>query len=63
LIHNPDFIIADEPTGNLDPTNAKKIADIFIQLNAMGHTILMITHNMDIKDYISSKTQTKEWAL
>lgn len=63
LIHNPDFIIADEPTGNLDPTNAKKIADIFIQLNTMGHTILMITHNMDIKDYISNKTQTREWTL
>jgi len=63
LVHNPEFIIADEPTWNLDPVNARMIADIFIQLHGMWHTILMITHNETLKTYIESITSVESYSL
>jgi ABC-type lipoprotein export system ATPase subunit len=46
LINNPDMILADEPTGNLDSENSKKIMGIFRALHAKGnHTLLIATHN------------------
>ncbi len=45
LIHNPEIIIGDEPTGNLDPKNAKEIIDILIDLNKNGKTIIIATHD------------------
>jgi cell division transport system ATP-binding protein len=55
LVHNPKFIIADEPTGNLDWEASKKIADTLIELNKAGHTILFITHDLALLDYVKSK--------
>lgn len=48
LMNNPKILLADEPTGNLDSTNAKTILDIFQELNADGLTILMVTHNAEL---------------
>ena len=45
LIKNPDIILADEPTGNLDSNCAQEIMSIFQQLNHQGCTIMMVTHN------------------
>jgi cell division transport system ATP-binding protein len=45
LIHNPEIIIWDEPTGNLDPKNAKEIIDILLEINKQGKTILLATHD------------------
>ena len=47
LINNPDIIMADEPTGNLDSVNAAIVLDIFRNLSDKGHTILAITHDKD----------------
>ncbi len=47
LVNNPDIIMADEPTGNLDSTNSLIILDIFRKLAGRGHTILAITHDKD----------------
>ena len=52
LIHDPEFIVADEPTGNLDREDSKAIADTFIELNKIGHTILLITHDLFLKQYL-----------
>jgi cell division transport system ATP-binding protein len=41
-------LIADEPTGNLDPVTSWEIIQLLIQINAMGTTVLMATHNQEI---------------
>ncbi|HEX6488427.1 MAG TPA: cell division ATP-binding protein FtsE [Candidatus Dormibacteraeota bacterium] len=50
LVHSPKLIIADEPTGNLDPATAWEIMQLFLQINARGATVVMATHNRDVVD-------------
>lgn len=50
----PRLILADEPTGNLDPTNKKVIVDIFKEINKLGITILVVTHD-DAFDEVSNR--------
>lgn len=50
LVNNPSLLIADEPTGNLNPETAMEIMEIFENINAMGTTIIMATHAHDIVD-------------
>jgi len=48
LINNCQFVLADEPTGNLDQNTGMEILNLFKQMNDEGHTILMVTHSPDI---------------
>ena len=48
LIHRPDVIVADEPTGNLDPYNTSDILRILSKINELGTTIILATHNQEI---------------
>ncbi|MFC7393855.1 cell division ATP-binding protein FtsE [Scopulibacillus cellulosilyticus] len=48
IVNNPSVVIADEPTGNLDPENAWSIMDIFEEINRSGTTVVMATHNKSI---------------
>ncbi len=48
LVNDPDFILADEPTGNLDTVTAEEILQLFDELNAEGRTIILVTHEMDV---------------
>lgn len=48
LIHEPRLIIADEPTGNLDPKTAAGIVDLFQKLNVEGATVIFATHNYNL---------------
>ncbi len=50
LANNPVLILADEPTGNLDPETAESIMDFLAQLNAEGRTVVMVTHDMRLAD-------------
>lgn len=45
ILNNPEIILADEPTGNLDPETSEEILDLFIRLNDEGKTVLMATHD------------------
>ena len=48
LINNPIILIADEPTGNLDPKVSENIFKLFLEINKKGTTILMATHNYEL---------------
>lgn len=55
LVFNPKFLIADEPTGNLDPDNAWGITKLLLKINSLGTTVLLATHNRDIVDAINKR--------
>lgn len=55
LLNNPEIIIADEPTGNLDPQTSHEIMELFQSLNQNGMTILMATHDYNIIAKFPSK--------
>jgi len=48
LVNNPLIILADEPTGNLDTKTGKEIMKIFDRLHQQGHTIIMVTHEVEV---------------
>ena len=50
IVNNPSIVIADEPTGNLDPETSWDIMDIFRRINKAGTTIVMATHDRNIVD-------------
>lgn len=55
LILSPDILLADEPTGNLDPKTSKGIIDLLIDINKKGTTILMATHNSEIVNKLEKR--------
>ncbi|WP_298595217.1 cell division ATP-binding protein FtsE [uncultured Mitsuokella sp.] len=55
LVNAPDILIADEPTGNLDPETSWDIMDIFKRINAAGTTIVMATHDKRIVDTMKKR--------
>jgi len=48
LLNAPDLILADEPTGNLDPETSSEIMDILVEIKNAGKTVLMVTHNYNL---------------
>ena len=55
IVNNPIVLIADEPTGNLDPSTAWEIMDLLEQINLRGTTIVMVTHAKDIVDQMKKR--------
>jgi len=56
LVNNPAILIADEPTGNLDPKVSESIFKLFLDINNNGTTVLMATHNYDLIKKFNHKT-------
>lgn len=60
IINQPELIIADEPTGNLDPVNTHEIVQILKKINDLGTTVILTTHNRGVIDYIDKRVITME---
>ena len=58
LIHRPEIILADEPTGNLDPYNTLDIIRLLLKINEMGTTVILATHNKDIINSLGKRVVT-----
>jgi cell division transport system ATP-binding protein len=60
IINQPDLLVADEPTGNLDPMNTFDIIQILKKINDLGTTVLLATHNKGIIDSLDRRVITVE---
>lgn len=60
LIHRPDVLLADEPTGNLDPYHSRDIINVLLKINEMGTTVVLATHNKEIVNSLSRRVITLE---
>ncbi len=58
LVNNPKMIIADEPTGNLDPDMAKDIMELLVKINSLGTTILVVTHAENLVNQFKKRVVT-----
>lgn len=55
LVHEPTVLLADEPTGNLDPATSWEIVELLNKINSWGTTVLMVTHNADIVNAMKNR--------
>lgn len=60
IINQPDVIIADEPTGNLDPINTYDVVEILKKINELGTTVIITTHNKGVVDSIGKRVITMD---
>lgn len=60
IINQPELIIADEPTGNLDPINTHEIVQILKKINDLGTTVILTTHNRGVIDSVGKRVITME---
>ncbi len=58
LVNNPKMIIADEPTGNVDPSMAQEIMELLIEINKMGTTVIVVTHDKNLVDRFNKRVIT-----
>lgn len=55
LIGRPEFLLADRPTGNVDPTLARRLLRLFIELNKSGTSVLLATHDIALMDQYDAR--------
>jgi cell division transport system ATP-binding protein len=60
IVNQPDIVIADEPTGNLDPVNTYEVVQILKKINDLGTTVLLTTHNKGVIDTLKKRVLTLE---
>jgi cell division transport system ATP-binding protein len=60
IVNQPDIIIADEPTGNLDPINTNDVIQILKKINNLGTTVILTTHNKGVIDSLGKRVITME---
>lgn len=59
LVHSPEFVIADEPTGNLDRKSTTDIADVLLHMHNQWNTILCITHDPQLVEYCRGRGEVR----
>jgi cell division transport system ATP-binding protein len=60
IVNQPDILIADEPTGNLDPINTYEVVQILKKINDLGTTVLLTTHNKQVVDSVNKRVVTMD---
>jgi len=60
IIHRPEVLLADEPTGNLDPYNTLDVVQLLLKINEMGTTVILATHNREIINSLQKRVITLE---
>lgn len=60
IVNQPDILIADEPTGNLDPINTHDVVEILKKINDLGTTVLLTTHNKSVVDSVGRRVVTMD---
>ncbi|MDP3965470.1 MAG: ATP-binding cassette domain-containing protein, partial [bacterium] len=55
LINRPDLIVADEPTGNLDPINTWDIIKLLLRINELGTTVILATHDKEVLNFLAKR--------
>ena len=60
LIHRPKILLADEPTGDLDPLTTRDIVELLSRINEFGTTVLLVTHNREIVNLLKRRVITLE---
>ncbi|MQG20824.1 MAG: ABC transporter ATP-binding protein [SAR202 cluster bacterium] len=60
LVHDPAFVLADEPSGNLDSQNTSAVMDLFTKLNQDGTTIILITHDLEVAQISTRQVTLKD---
>lgn len=60
IVNQPDVVIADEPTGNLDPINAYEIIQILKKINDLGTTVILTTHNKGVVENLKGRVVTMD---
>ena len=58
IVTNPHIVLADEPTGNLDPGNSMEIKKLLEEINNRGTTVLVVTHNREIVNSMKKRVIT-----
>lgn len=55
LMDQPEILLADEPTGNVDPPMAKRLLNLFLELNRLGTAVVIATHDFGLMDQIDAR--------
>ena len=55
VINKPELLLADEPTGNVDPQMARRLLRLFIELNRLGTAVVIATHDLGLMDQVDSR--------
>ncbi|MCD6097049.1 cell division ATP-binding protein FtsE [bacterium] len=63
LVCQPKILLADEPTGDLDPLNTRGIVDLLVKINEFGTTVLLVTHNREIVNLLRKRVITLEQGM
>lgn len=60
IVNQPDVVVADEPTGNLDPYNAYEVISLLKKINEMGNTVILATHDKEVVNKLGKRVITLE---
>jgi len=60
IVYRPKILLADEPTGNLDPINTREVIELLLKINELGITTLLVTHNREIVNLVKKRVITMD---